>query len=106
MKLDEVISLLKAHNYLVSEQKRAGNNLGTVLKLSNGCIVNCWDSGKINCQGKNSAEVDAIIHGGVSIGTNRKVFVVYGHDANARTQLEAMGQSSCWRSKTTGKFFI
>ena len=90
MKLDKVISLLKAHNYSVSEQKRAGNNLGTVLKLSNGCIVNCWDSGKINCQGKNSAEVDAIIHGGVSIGTNRKVFVVYGHDANARTQLEAM----------------
>ncbi len=90
MDINEVIELLKANKFSIIEQKRTGNDLGTVLKLNNGCIVNCWDSGKINCQGKNSAEVDAIIHRQVSAVRNRKVFVVYGHDGNARTQLEAM----------------
>lgn len=90
MDINDVINLLKSKNLSIIEQKRTGNNLGTVLKLNNGCIVNCWDSGKVNCQGKNNAEVDAIIHGHCSSDTNRKVFVVYGHDGNARTQLEAM----------------
>lgn len=90
MGINDVINLLKSKNLSIIEQKRTGNNLGTVLKLNNGCIVNCWDSGKVNCQGKNNAEVDAIIHGHCSSDTNRKVFVVYGHDGNARTQLEAM----------------
>ena len=90
MDINDVINLLKSKNLSIIEQKRTGNNLGTVLKLNNGCIVNCWDSGKVNCQGKNHAEVDAIIHGHCSSDTNRKVFVVYGHDGNARTQLEAM----------------
>ena len=90
MDINDVINMLKSKNLSIIEQKRTGNNLGTVLKLNNGCIVNCWDSGKVNCQGKNNAEVDAIIHGHCSSDTNRKVFVVYGHDGNARTQLEAM----------------
>ncbi len=90
MNIDGVIELLKANNYSVVEKKRTGNNLGTVIKLNNGCIVNCWDSGKINCQGKNSEEVDLILRRCISPNTNRKVFVVYGHDGNARTQLEAM----------------
>ena len=90
MNINDVIELLKSNKFSIVEQKRTGNDLGTVLKLNNGCIVNCWDSGKINCQGKNRAEVDAIIHGHVSVESNRKVFVVYGHDGNARTQLEAM----------------
>ena len=90
MDTNDVINLLKSKKLSIIEQKRTGNNLGTVLKLNNGCIVNCWDSGKVNCQGKNNAEVDAIIHGHCSSDTNRKVFVVYGHDGNARTQLEAM----------------
>lgn len=90
MNKDEVIRLLQAKNYSIIEQKRTGNNLGDVLKLSNGCIVNCWDSGKINCQGKNSKEVETILNGQFFTEANRKVFVVYGHDSNARTQLEAM----------------
>ena len=63
MDINDVINLLKSKKLSIIEQKRTGNNLGTVLKLNNGCIVNCWDSGKVNCQGKNNAEVDAIIHG-------------------------------------------
>ena len=90
MTTGEIIKLLQANKYSIVEQKRTGNNLGTVLRLNNGCIVNCWDSGKINCQGKNCEEVNAIITGKANSTVNRKVFVVYGHDSNARTQLEAM----------------
>lgn len=90
MTIEEVVRLLQTNKFTINEQKRTGNNLGTVLKLSNGCIVNCWDSGKVNCQGKNCEEVNAIISGKATTAANRKVFVVYGHDSNARTQLEAM----------------
>lgn len=43
------------------------------------------------CQGKNSEQIITLLSGSFSIADqNRKVFVVYGHDNNARTQLEAM----------------
>ena len=90
MTVDYVIKLLESSSMVIVEQTRTGNNLGTVLKLANGAIVNCWDSGKVNCQGKNCKEVEALISGSVRTNVNRKVFVVYGHDLNARTQLEAM----------------
>ena len=65
--------------------------MGTVLKLSNGCIINCWDKGTANCQGKNADQITALLSDTpISSTQNRKVFVVYGHDNHARTQLEAM----------------
>ena len=42
-----------------------------------------------NVQGKNQQQVKDILDGKVTTG-GRKVFVVYGHDEIARTQLEAM----------------
>lgn len=89
--LEQVKNLLKMSNETIIEEKRSGNNLGTVLKLSNGCIVNCWDKGTANCQGKNAEQITALLSNVTdSPIKNRKVFVVYGHDTNARTQLEAM----------------
>ena len=89
--LEQVKDILKKANQTIIEEKRTGNNLGTILKLTNGCIVNCWDKGTVNCQGKNADMIDKILKcPSNSINTNRKVFVVYGHDKNARTQLEAM----------------
>ena len=89
--LEQVKVLLKNAGLSIIEDKRSGNNLGVALKLSNGCIVNCWDNGTVNCQGKNVEQVMAILSGGnTTLTHNRKVFVVYGHDTNARTQLEAM----------------
>lgn len=89
--LEQVKDLLKMSNQTIVDEKRSGNNLGTVLKLSNGCIVNCWDKGTANCQGKNADQITALLSGITdSPVKNRKVFVVYGHDNNARTQLEAM----------------
>lgn len=89
--LEQVKGLLKKANQVIVDEKRSGNNLGTVLKLANGCIINCWDKGTVNCQGKNAEQIVAILsEAPTSPIQNRKVFVVYGHDNNARTQLEAM----------------
>ena len=89
--LEQVKALLKTVNQTIVEEKRSGNDLGTVLKLSNGCIINCWDKGTANCQGKNAEKITTLLSGTTASSIqNRKVFVVYGHDNNARTQLEAM----------------
>ena len=89
--IEQVKTLLKKSGQIISDEKRTGNNLGTVLKLANGCNVNCWDKGTVNCQGKNASEVERVLSvQTTAIPQNNKVFVVYGHDKNARTQLEAM----------------
>lgn len=90
MTRDYVVSLLKQNNVNIESENRMNNNLGTVLKTYAGCIVNIYDSGKVNCQGKNREEVEKILKEPSNTNSNRKVFVVYGHDMYARTQLEAM----------------
>lgn len=62
---------------------------GKCISLSNGGKVNCFTSGKYSIQGKAQDEVKAILEG-VAPTSNRKIFVVYGHDEIARTQLEAL----------------
>ena len=71
----------------IVEEKETGNS--KQLRLSNGAIINCFRTGKHNVQGKNQQQVKDILDGKVTTG-GRKVFVVYGHDEIARTQLEAM----------------
>lgn len=62
---------------------------GKCISLSNGGKVNCFSSGKHSVQGKNQDAVKAILEGN-AVSANRKIFVVYGHDEIARTQLEAL----------------
>lgn len=62
---------------------------GRSLRLSNGGIINCYNSGSYVIQGKAQEEVRSVIEGS-SISDGKKIFVVYGHDEIARTQLEAM----------------
>ncbi|MBE5786095.1 MAG: hypothetical protein E7324_00980 [Clostridiales bacterium] len=92
MNKDQVKNILQKNGFVIGEEKRTGNDLGTVYKLSNGCIINCWDKGTVSLQGTNKEEVERLlfVSSGTTATTNRKVFVVYGHDHNARTQLEAM----------------
>lgn len=71
----------------IVEEKETGNS--KQLRLSNGAIINCFRTGTHNVQGKNQQQVKDILDGKVITG-GRKVFVVYGHDEIARTQLEAM----------------
>lgn len=62
---------------------------GKAVYLNNGGIVNCFNSGKHNIQGRNQDQIRAVIEGTVS-HINKKVFVVYGHDDMAKLQLEAL----------------
>lgn len=63
---------------------------GKCISLSNGGKVNCFNSGKHTVQGKAQDEVNAILEGTTAACANRKIFVVYGHDEIARTQLESL----------------
>ncbi len=71
----------------IVEDKETGT--GRQLRLDNGAIINCFSNGNHNIQGKNTQEIKGFLTGAATI-VNRKVFVVYGHDDIARTQLEAM----------------
>lgn len=92
MDLGSVKERISASQLKIIEETRNGNDKATVLKLANGGIVNCWDTGKVTVQGKEIQEIEKIIsnQNNNTMALNKKVFVVYGHDLNARTQLEAM----------------
>lgn len=97
MDTDEARRLLGEAGLAISTEKRLGNETGTQLRLKNGAIVNVFDNGGFNVQGKNKDAVQAVLSGGAASRPKdakqlikRKVFVVYGHDETSRTQLEAM----------------
>ena len=65
------------------------------MKYSNGAVVNVFDNGKCQCQGKLQEETKEILaklnsNAQVAKNINKKVFVVYGHDEKAKAQLEAL----------------
>ena len=64
--------ILESKGYRIISDSRAGNNYGDVLKLDNGCIVNCYDKGTFNCQGKNCAEIKNILDKLPQIKRNRQ----------------------------------
>jgi predicted nucleotide-binding protein len=103
MNQDEIAARLKDAGILVVETTRNGNKNGWCLRCDSGAIVNLYDTGKLVVQGKTQEPVRSAL--GLSEGTapkgvvgpisyppaaSRKVFVVYGHDGPARTELEAM----------------
>lgn len=98
MTLQEVRDLLKRAGLAIAKEGRLGNNTGVRLDLANGGIVNVYDNGTVNTQGKQRAETMAALgaqpagpspSNGQAVAKS-KVFVVYGHDEPARTELEAM----------------
>jgi predicted nucleotide-binding protein len=103
MTLDEIKACLQAAGLAISSEAPLGNGLGTCLRLENGAMVNSYHTGKFNVQGKNQDPVKeclgvpapqaaAAVNGGGAAAKPvlSKVFVVYGHDTAARTELEAM----------------
>lgn len=98
MDIDEVLRRLEAGGLVVESKTRLGNDTGYQLRCKTGEIVNVFDKGTVSVQGKNQPQVrqllgvdegPAAVHEAVALAS-RKVFVVYGHDPAARTQLEAM----------------
>ena len=98
MEVLEARTILEAAGFEIGTEKRLPNKTGTQLRLKNGAIVNIFDKGTYNVQGKNKDVVEAalqgaptvVAEGGGKYTVKRKVFVVYGHDQTSRTQLEAM----------------
>lgn len=103
MNIDEAKACLQAGGFQINSEERLPNDLGTKLTATNGAIVNVYDSGKVVVQGKNQDPVKECLGLGVgqivvpvapANGTPKpmlsKVFVVYGHDTAAKTELEAM----------------
>ncbi|WP_200893865.1 TIR domain-containing protein [Xanthomonas sp. GPE 39] len=104
MTLDEIKACLQAGTFQVANETALSNGSGTQLRLQNGAIVNSYHTGNFNVQGKNQQAVKECL--GVTVAQKAaatpqngaapakpmlsKVFVVYGHDTVARTELEAM----------------
>jgi len=99
--LVSIQELLQNNSYAVITQERLSNDSGWKLTCAGGEIICVYDSGKVVAQGKNQSAVRALLGqmppnttNGASMkllpNGNRNVFVVYGHDIAARTELEAM----------------
>lgn len=82
-----ILKLQNCKMFSMVEEKQTGNS--KQIKLNNGAIINCFMNGNHNVQGKNQQIVKDFLSGVVT-SINKKVFVVYGHDDIARTQLEAL----------------
>jgi predicted nucleotide-binding protein len=105
MDKDTALERLKTAGLQINSVERLGNDTGWQIRLSSGAIVNCFDSGNVNCQGRSPEAARAALGLEVAaastapsglgqpavIETSRpKIFVVYGHDPVARAQLDAM----------------
>ena len=88
MTFDEIKSKIESST-VVSITEIKDIPYGRCICLNNGGKVNCFNTGKYNVQEKGQEEVKAILEGNDQ-KNNRKIFVVYGHDEIARTQLEAL----------------
>jgi predicted nucleotide-binding protein len=95
--VDEVRERLAAACVEVSEERRLGNDTGTQLRLRSKQTVNVYDNGTVNVQGggDKTAVIQALgelvgAAGTLPPAASRDIFVVYGHDATARAELEAM----------------
>jgi predicted nucleotide-binding protein len=96
--VDDVERRLQAGGLVVESKARLGNETGYQLRCRTGEIINVFDKGTVSVQGKNqpqTRELLGVVDGAESVHEapgpmSRKVFVVYGHDATTRTQLEAM----------------
>lgn len=102
--VDEARTLLRTAGYDPKGPTRLSNDAGAQLRVA-GAVVNLYDNGTVQVQGK--ADATGPVRAALGIedsatpraargrptrtpASNRDVFVVYGHDTDARTQLEAM----------------
>ncbi|MEW8053506.1 MAG: TIR domain-containing protein [Candidatus Thiodiazotropha sp.] len=105
--LEDLKSKIASHGLVISELKDIQH--GQQIRLSEGTKANWYTSGKVVVQGKDSEEknlLNSVINEGATkpaqpvqaevatpaqtADVEPKVFVVYGHDTEARDQLELM----------------
>lgn len=100
MKSNQVKDILGTNGFILDEEKEI--QYGVQLKFSNGSIVNVFDKATVTPQGKDADFVKQLLGLTPEKATipvspvataainNNKVFVVYGHEEQARTRLDAM----------------
>lgn len=98
--IEQIKKILKIDKLFVLDEKEVNNGTGYQLKVNNGSIINVFKTGKILVQGKKTEEILPLLKSEGLIdqqnnvcsidNSHKKVFVVYGHDRDARNQLEAM----------------
>src|SRR5689334_14271129 len=101
MTIDDLIQRLENSGYKINTRNEVLN--GLQLKLNNGSTITCYHNGRIQVQGKKVIKNEMESFLGLSnsdiplamdkidtYGQANEVFVVYGHDKEARDQLEAM----------------
>lgn len=96
MTKEQVLGLLQDNGYILDTEKEIPH--GVQFSFRNGSKVSVFSKGSVSVQGKEADKVNLILGlttagqtaTPVTTGIRKKVFVVYGHDANARTDLEAM----------------
>jgi predicted nucleotide-binding protein len=113
MKVENAKKLLSEAGQDIIEEKRLPNDTETQLCLRSGAFVNVWDKGTCNVQGKEKANIEAILSAykksssaRISRAPSNKVFVVYGHDTNARTQLGIQTEASPKRTIPSNGCFL
>ncbi|MGN0641359.1 MAG: TIR domain-containing protein [Oscillospiraceae bacterium] len=88
MTYDEIKGIINnSLKFNITEEKAI--NFGIQIKIDNGALINCFKSGRYSVQGKNTEEIEELLNG-CTLEKNRNIFVVYGHDDIAKTQLEAL----------------
>lgn len=98
MKLEAAVRLLQEAGLTITDTHRLANDTGSQIVLASGQVVNVYDKGTCNVQGKDPEAIERLLGQAsnakaASLATSvvsRRVFVVYGHDSSAKTQLEAM----------------
>src|SRR5215217_5368055 len=94
--IHDIKAILVERGLGIEKESRNNNDNGQVLKLKPGPIVNVYDTGKVNVQGTPKELVrdlqetinNRLKEPSGNADVSRKIFVVYGHDRKARTELE------------------
>ena len=98
MKKEEVLGILQDNGFVLDEEKAIP--YGVQFSFRNGSKVSVFDKGTVTPQGQNIDQVKTLL--GLAVPTSaptavattlavrKKVFVVYGHEPDSRSQLEAM----------------
>lgn len=98
MKKEEVLGILQDNGFVLDEEKAIA--YGIQFLFRNGAKISVFDKGTVTPQGQHIDQVKVLLGlaaptgnssaTATTIAVRRKVFVVYGHDPDSRSQLEAM----------------
>lgn len=92
MKIQEIRNRLDAAEIKIAAEERLATDLGTQLRLEGGATITCYDTGTHVLGGKKNPALLAALGAPPTLAVKKtppkEVFVVYGHDAAAKEQLE------------------